>query len=115
MRRIVLAESLWGAVAGAAVLAVLVNVIELLCTAGLPALYTEVLNLQTLPVWVNYSYLLLYIAAYMFDDAVMVGIVVATLSRRKLQESGGRILKLISGLVILAIGALMLFKPDWLV
>lgn len=55
--------------------------------------------------------MLLYIAAYMFDDTLMVAAVV----RYKLQERGGRILKLISGLVILALGSVMLFKPEWLV
>jgi hypothetical protein len=115
VRRIVLAESLTSAVLGAAVLAVLVNIVELLCTAGLPAMYTGILTMQELSPLHNYAYLLLYIAAYMFDDALMVSIVVVALGRHKLQERGGRILKLISGLVVFALGAVMLFRPDWLV
>lgn len=115
MRRIVQAETLRSAILGASVLAVLVNVVELLCTAGLPAMYTGVLTLQNMPPWKNYAYLLLYIVAYMFDDAVMVAVVVMTLGRHKLQERGGRILKLISGLVILVLGTIMLLRPDWLV
>ena len=42
-QKIVTAESLTGAIIGASILAVLVNFIELLCTAGLPAMYTEIL------------------------------------------------------------------------
>lgn len=114
MRRIVMAESLLGAIAGASVLAVLVNIVELLCTAGLPAMYTGILTMQGYPTWQNYAYLLLYNLAYMFDDSLMVAIVVATLGKHRLQEQGGRILKLISGLVILAIGLAMLLKPEWL-
>jgi hypothetical protein len=114
VRRIVTAESLTGAVAGAAVLAVLVNVIELLCTAGLPALYTEILTLHNLSTWQNYSYLLLYNVAYMFDDSVMVGLVVVTLGRRKMQETHGRWLKLLSGSVIATLGLVMIFRPEWL-
>jgi glutaredoxin len=114
VRGIVTAESLVGAVIGAAVLAVLVNMIELLCTAGLPALYTQILTAQQLPSWQNYAYLLLYILAYMLDDSLMVGAVVVTLERHKLQETHGRWLKLISGLAILALGLLMLLRPDWL-
>ena len=114
VRRIVTAENLAGAVIGAAVLAVLVNMIELLCTAGLPALYTKILASQALPLWGNYAYLLLYNAAYMFDDMLMVALVVATLKRRKLQETPGRWLKLISGVVILTLGVVMLVRPDWL-
>ena len=50
----------------------------------------------------------------MFDDAVMVAVVVATLSRRRMQEGEGRLLKLISGLVILVLGLVMIFRPEWL-
>lgn len=114
MRRIVTAENLPAAVAAAFALAVLVNVVELLCTAGLPALYTEVLAQQGYAAPVRYGFLGLYIAAYMFDDAVMVGIAVATLARMKLEETGGRWLKLVSGAVILCLGIVLLLRPDWL-
>ncbi len=114
IRRIVNAENLPAAIAGALVLAVLVNVVELLCTAGLPALYTSILSQQGYGLWGRYGYLLLYILAYMFDDTLMVAGVVASLSRFKLQESGGRWLKLVSGSVILLLGLVMLFRPEWL-
>jgi hypothetical protein len=114
-RRIVLAENVLGALAGAMVLAVLVNMIELLCTAGLPALYTAVLSMQPIPVWMSYVYLTLYIVAYMFDDTLMVIAAVATLGRPKMQERHGRALKLLSGTVILVLGIVMLWKPEWLV
>jgi glutaredoxin len=115
VRKIVTAEYLTAALAGAVVLAVLVNTVELLCTAGLPALYAQILTLHELPQWQNYAYLALYNVAYMLDDAVMVAIVVITLSRTKLQERAGRWLKLLSGLVILMLGLVMLFRPGWLV
>lgn len=114
VRRIVTAEHMSGAVAGAITLAVLVNIVELLCTAGLPALYTNILMQQQLSAAGRYAYLGLYIMAYMFDDALMVGIVVMTLSKRKLQETQGRWLKLISGAAILLLGVVMLFRPEWL-
>ena len=50
----------------------------------------------------------------MFDDTLMVSIVVITLSKRKLQETQGRWLKLISGAAILLLGTIMLFRPEWL-
>lgn len=113
-RKIITAETMWAAMFGAIVLAVLVNIIELLCTAGLPALYTNVLTMQQFPPWKNYAYLALYNIAYMFDDSIMVIIAVATLGKRKLQEKEGRWLKLISGALIFTLGALMIFKPTWL-
>ena len=114
VRKIVTAQYLGLAVAMAVVLAMSVNVVELLCTAGLPAVYTQILTAQQLPAWQNYAYLLLYNVAYMLDDALLLAAFVITLSHRKIQEREGRWLKLVSGLVILALGLVMLFKPEWL-
>ncbi len=50
----------------------------------------------------------------MLDDSIMVAIVVVTLGKRKLQEKEGRWLKLLSGLVVLALGLVLLLKPEWL-
>lgn len=111
-RDVVTAQNLWGALIGVTILAVLVNIVELLCTAGLPALYTSVLTLQKLPSWQNYAYLGLYIVAYMFDDTLMVVIVVWTMKKTKMQENQGRWLKLVSGIVIVVIGLVMLIRPE---
>jgi glutaredoxin len=115
IRRILQAEHLAGALAAVVVLAGLVNTIELLCTAGFPALYTQILTIQQLPTWQYYGYLGLYNLAYILDDGLMVTIAVVTLSRRKLQERAGRWLKLTSGLVMASLGAVLLLQPKWLI
>jgi hypothetical protein len=114
VNRIVRAQSLAGAMAGVVVLAFLVNAVEILCTAGLPAVYTQVLASHDLPRWQYYGYLGLYQVSYMLDDAAMLAIAIATLSRRRLQERSGRILKLVSGLVMIALGFALAFRPEWL-
>ncbi|MNN01837.1 hypothetical protein D3C81_1144660 [compost metagenome] len=114
MRYILQADSLLPALAGVAALAVVVNFIELLCTAGLPAIYTAVLTQQGLTPLAHYAYLGLYILGYIADDALMVATAVAALSSRKLSAQAGRGLKILSGLVMLALGAVMLLRPEWL-
>jgi uncharacterized membrane protein HdeD (DUF308 family) len=114
VRRIVSAAYISVAVWLSVALAIAVNVVELLCTAGLPALYTQILTLQQLPAWRNYAYLGLYNVAYIFDDSLMVAAFVVTLSHRKMREAEGRWLKLVSGAVVLALGLTMLFRPSWL-
>jgi glutaredoxin len=109
MRNILHAESLKAAVIGAAILAVLVQVVEFLCTSGFPALFTRILTLRELDTASYYGYLLLYIAAYMIDDIIILGIGVAMLSRHRLQEREGRVLKLISGLVMIGLGLYLVF------
>ena len=114
VRRIIRAENLRGSLTAVIVLAILVNTVELLCTAGLPAIYTQVLTTYSLSGWAYYGYLALYNLAYIADDSLMLVIAVLTLSRHKLQESGGRLLKLLSAVVMLALGFLLFLKPDWL-
>lgn len=109
MRSILHAENLRAAVIGAIVLAVLVQIVEFLCTSGFPALFTRILTLKELDTASYYGYLLLYIAAYMIDDIIVLGIGVALLSRHRLQEREGRVLKLISGLVMIGLGLYLVF------
>lgn len=114
VREIVTAQNLPAALAAACALAVGVNLVEMLCTAGLPAVYTQVLASQHLGFWQRQGYLLLYIAAYMLDDGLMIAAAVATLSATRLQERGGRILQAISGAVLAALGLALIFRPDLL-
>jgi len=114
MRAIVRADSLLLALTAAAGLAVMVNFVELLCTAGFPAMYTAILTQQDLSPAAHYGYLALYILGYMADDALMVTIAVVALSSNKLTERAGRWLKLLSGAVMLALGGIMILHPEWL-
>jgi hypothetical protein len=99
---------------GIGLLAVLVNLVELLCTAGLPAIYTSILARRELSTLSRLAYLGLYNLAYVADDALMVTLAVVTLSRRRLAETAGRWLKLASGAVMLALGLLLILRPEWL-
>jgi len=113
-RAILKAESLPASLAAVAALAVVVNFVELLCTAGLPAIYTAVLTSQGLSPLAHYGYLGLYCLAYIADDALMVGTAVLALGSGRVTERGGRLLKLLSGGVMLALGVVMLLRPQWL-
>jgi hypothetical protein len=108
------ANRLGGAMLGVIALAFMVNTVELLCTAGLPAVYTAVLSRYELPRWHEYAYVALYQVFYMLDDGILMAIAVVTLSRKRLQEEGGRWLKLVSGVLVGLLGLLLLFRPGWL-
>jgi glutaredoxin len=111
IRAILLAKNLTGAIIGAIVLAVLVQIVEFLCTSGFPALFTRILTLKQPGVLGYYAYLLLYNLAYMLDDIIVLSIGVITLSQRRLQEKEGRWLKLISGLVMVGLGCYLMVFP----
>ncbi len=110
IRQILQAKNFVGALIGAVLLAVLVQIVEFMCTSGFPALYTRILTLKQLDSMSYYGYLLLYNLAYMFDDMIILAIGVITLSQRRLQEKEGRWLKLISGLVMVGIGVYLILN-----
>ena len=113
-RKVLNADALPASLAAVAALAVVVNVVELLCTAGLPAIYTAVLTQQQLEPAAHYAYLGLYILGYIFDDSLMVAAAVIALSSAKMTEHAGRWLKLLSGVVMLALGGILILRPEWL-
>ena len=113
-RAVVNANALTTSLVAVAALALVVNVVELLCTAGLPAIYTAVLTQHDLHPSAHYAYLGLYILGYMADDSLMVATAVTALGSRKLSKRTGRALKLLSGVVMLALGAVLILHPEWL-
>jgi glutaredoxin len=114
VRKIVAAERLAPALGTVVVLALLVNTVELLCTAGLPALYTRILTLRELPTAAYYGYLALYNVFYMLDDALILAIAIVSLSHHRLQAKEARGLKLLSGGVMLVLGVILIVQPGWL-
>ena len=114
LRRFALEERLWPAVAGVLLLAIAVNMIELVCSAGIPAVYTQVLALTLMPAWQYYGYLLLYNLIYMLDDIAIFSVAVATLQMTGIGTRYARASRLIGGIVLAAIGLMLLFRPQWL-
>ena len=112
MRRLLSAERLPAVLAGTVVLAVAANSYELLCTAGFPMVYTRILTLHELPALGYYAYLGLYNTVYVLPLLAIVLVFVATLGARKLSEAEGRVLKLLSGLMMLGLGGLLLVAPE---
>lgn len=101
-------------IVGMMMLAVLVNFVELLCSAGIPAVYTQVLALNDLSLAAHYTYIGLYIAVFMFDDIAIFTTAMFALRVAGLTSSYARYSHLIGGIILLAIGAIMLLRPELL-
>lgn len=102
------------AIASIVVLAVSVNVIELLCSAGIPAIYTQVLALNELSAAAHYAYLALYISVFLLDDVIVFATAMLTLQASGLAATYSRYSHLIGGIVLGVIGLLLLLRPEWL-
>jgi len=107
-------NSLWLALSGIILLAFAVNLVELICSAGLPAVYTQILALNDMATWKYYFYILIYIFFFMLDDLVVFFIAMTTLQITGVTTKYTRISRLVGGLIMLAIGLMLIFKPEWL-
>jgi glutaredoxin len=114
LRNAVRQRQLLLALGGIVVLAFAVNLIELLCSAGIPAVYTQVLSLTNLPTGRYYLYLLLYILVFLLDDLIVFATAMVTLQATGLTAKYSRYSHLLGGVVLCGIGALLLLRPEWL-
>jgi len=96
------------------ILAIAANSYELLCTAGLPMVYTRVLTLSELTNTQYYLYLAFYNVIYIIPLLLIVIVFTLTLCSNKLSEQQGRLLKLLSGSMMLGLGAILLLQPELL-
>jgi len=100
-------------IAGILGLAFVVNSIEFVCSAALPAVFTHVLSLSNLPTLQYYGYILLYDFFFMLDDLIIFG-----LAAFAVNSSWGarytRYGKPVGGAILVILGALMLFAPHLL-
>ncbi|MDT3736517.1 MAG: hypothetical protein ROZ00_09845 [Denitratisoma sp.] len=113
-RAILAADKLPAMLVATVFLAVAANFYELLCTAGFPMVYTRLLTLGEPSPAVRYLYLAFYNLIYVLPLAAIVVVFARTLGARKLGEREGRLLKLLSGTMMLELGVLLLFAPEWL-
>ncbi|TAN42828.1 MAG: thioredoxin [Nitrospirae bacterium] len=112
MRGLLKATSTASMLFGTIVLAAAANTYELFCTAGFPMVFTRVLTLHGLTTFQYYLYLVLYNVIYIIPLAAIVFTFTMTLGKRKLTERQGQVLKLVSGMMMLCLGAVLLIDPS---
>jgi hypothetical protein len=71
VQKIVSSPITLGTIVGIIVLAFAVNSVEFVCSAAVPAVFTQVLSLASLTTVQHYSYILLYVLFFMLDDLVI--------------------------------------------
>lgn len=99
---------------GIILLAISVNVVELACSAGLPAMFTSILSLNNLSKGLYITYMLLYILSFMIDDIIVFVVSMITLKITGITNKYTKYSHLIGGIIMFLIGILMIFKTDWL-
>jgi hypothetical protein len=114
VRRLLQARSWPMMLAGTVTLAVAANSYEALCTAGFPMVYTRLLTMHSLSGAEYYAYLAFYNLIYVLPLLAIVVALAYTLGSHKLTEREGRVLKLVSGVMMVGLGLALLLAPEQL-
>ena len=102
------------AIVGVMALAVSVNIVELACSAGLPVMFIEILSVNNLSTLEQMIYIGLYMLFFLMDDLMIFFIAMVSMQLTGFSNKYGKFSKLIGGILLLFIGLLMIFKPEWL-
>ncbi|MDD5348563.1 MAG: hypothetical protein PHT59_08120 [Candidatus Omnitrophica bacterium] len=95
-------------------LAFAVNAVEFMCSAGIPAVFTQVLALSNLNGFEHYGYILLYDVFYMLDDIIIFCVAAFALSSTDFTQRYAGFSKIVGGTILFILGFLMLFAPGLL-
>ena len=102
------------ALLGIMVLAASVNIIELMCSIGIPLLFTQILAMNNLSTLSYMIYMFIYIFFFLIDDIVIFVISMVTLKVTGLSTKYTKYSHLIGGIIMLIIGLLLIIKPELL-
>lgn len=114
LKALVMQQNVLIAMLGLVALAFAVNLVELMCSAGFPAIFTSVLAMSNLPIWQYYWYIFLYILMFMIDDIAIFAIAMMTLESNLIGQKYAKYSKLIGGVLMVLIGVLLILKPELL-
>ncbi len=112
IRKFTSEKSLLLAIIGVIGLAVSVNIVELACSAGLPIVFTEILAINKVSVFMSFIYTLVYILFFMIDDLVIFFIAMFTMKVTGISTKYNKYSHLIGGIIMLIIGVLLLVAPN---
>lgn len=98
-------------IGGVIVLAFAINSVEFACSAGIPAVFTQVLALSSVGALEHYAYILLYVVFFMLDDAIIFGLAAMAVSTEFGQKYAGYC-HVIGGAVMFGLGVMLLFFPN---
>ena len=99
---------------GIIALAISVNILELLCSLGLPVIFTNVLALNKLNTIEYTIYIFIYLLFFLIDDIVVFTVAMMSMKIKGISNKYTKYSHLIGGIIMLLLGILMAIKPEWL-
>ena len=107
VQKIVSSPLTWGILGGIIALAFTVNAVEFVCSAAIPAVFTQVLSLSNLSTFQYYGYILLYDVFFMLDDLIIFGTAAFALTSR-LGDRYAKYSRPVGATILIILGVLLL-------
>ena len=114
MKQIIESKSFILSIIGIIILAASVNLIELACSLGFPVVFNELLSINNISGLTKIVYFFIYIFFYMIDDIVVFSISMFTLEATGVTNKYNKLCTLVSAIIMILMGLLLIFKPEWL-
>ena len=95
-------------------LAISVNMVELACSAGLPIVFSELLAINNISGVMKFIYTFIYIIFFLIDDLIVFFIAMFTMKITGISSKYNKYSHLLGGIIMLLVGILLIFKPEWL-
>ena len=99
---------------GTIILATSVSLVEMACSLGFPTIFLELLSINNIHSFLKVTYLLIYILFYLIDDIVVLFLSIKAFEAKGISTKYNKYVHLIGGLIMILMGILLIFKPEWI-
>lgn len=96
------------------ILATSVSLVEMACSLGFPTIFLELLSINNIHSFLKVAYLLIYILFYLIDDIVVLFLSIKAFETKGISTKYNKYVHLIGGLIMILMGVLLIFKPEWI-
>jgi thiol-disulfide isomerase/thioredoxin len=98
---------------GVIALAFVVNSVEFLCSAAIPAVFTQILALSKISMIEQYAYIILYLFFFLIDQLLIFSLAIFAVNT-SIGQKYAKYCKGIGGLILFILGFMLLFFPNLL-
>jgi len=112
VKKIISNNNLLLAIIGIAGVAITVNIIELVCSAGLPVVYTTMLGYHGLTNFQSAIYIFIYVLFFIFDDLLIFTIAVVSFKVTGISNKYAKYSNLFGGIIMFVLGFILIFFPE---
>lgn len=113
LKKVITNEKIWLAVVGIAGITLTVNLVEVACSAGWPALFSNVLIASQISKGSRLFYTIIYVLFFLIDDIIVFVIALCSLKIKAISNTLSKYAHLIGGILMIIFGILMIFFPDF--